>query len=142
MRYYGFQADELLSEDKPNFNEELDPKCDWALRHLERFPIEVNTAPYEDILRIPGVGPKSAARIIQSRRYGSLDFDHLKKMGVVLKRAHYFITCSGRMMYHTPIEEKYITRQLTSVEYRENWELQHQQGYRQMALFSDFGIQA
>lgn len=142
LRYYGFQADELLSEDKPNFNEQLDPKCDWALRHLERFPIEVNTAPYEDILRIPGVGPKSAARIIQSRRFGSLDFDHLKKMGVVLKRAHYFITCSGRMMYHTPIEEKYITRQLTSVEYRENWELQHQQGYRQMSLFSDFGIQA
>ena len=68
--------------------------------------------------------------------------NHLKKMGVVLKRAHYFITCSGRMMYHTPIEEQYITRQLTSVEYRENWELQHQQGYRQMSLFSDFGMQA
>ena len=104
LRFYGFHVDELLSEERPDFNELLDPKCDWALRHLELFPVEINTADYGMILRIPGVGPKSALRIVQARKYGKLDFPHLKKMGVVLKRAHYFITCDGRMMYATPIE--------------------------------------
>ena len=112
------------------------------MRHLECFPMEINRAPYGDLLRVPGIGVKSARRILAARRSTKLTFQDLKKLGVVLKRAVYFITCSGRMMYHTPIEEQYITRQLTSVEYRENWELQHQQGYRQMSLFSDFGIQA
>ena len=85
LRFYGFHAEELLSEQRPNFIEQIDPKCEWALRHLELFPVEINTASYERILRIPGVGQKSAGRIVRARRYGSLDFDHLKKMGVVLK---------------------------------------------------------
>lgn len=141
LRFYGFQADELLSETRPNFNVQLDPKCDWALRHLGEFPVEVRTAPYDVLLRVPGVGPKSASRIVNARRYGSISFEHLKKMGVVLKRAHYFITCGGKMMYRTPIEEQYITRQLTSVNTRENWQIQHQQeDHRQMSLFDDFGI--
>mgnify|MGYP000066746423 FL=1 len=89
-------AEELLSEQRPNFNEQIDPKCEWALRHLELFPVEINTASYERILRIPGVGPKSAGRIVRARRYGSLDFDHLKKMGVVLKRAHYLSPVTER----------------------------------------------
>lgn len=136
LRYYGFRAEELLSEQKPNFNEQLDPKCDWALRHLELFPVEVQNASYEMLLRIPGIGPKSADRIVKSRRYGRLDFEHLKKMGVVLKRAHYFITCNGRMMYRTPIEEGYITRQMLSVNGRENWQVSHQnEQYHQMSLF-------
>ena len=141
LRFYGFSADELLSEQRPNFNEELDPKCDWALRHLERFPVEVNTAQYETLLRVPGVGPKSALRIVQSRRYGKLDFAHLKRMGVVLKRAHYFLTCDGKMMYHTPIEENYITRQLTDTNRRENWQIAHraEDSYRQMSLFEVLG---
>lgn len=134
LRYYGFQADELLSEDRPNFNEKIDPKCEWAIRHLDRFPVEVQTAPYDVILRIPGVGPKSARRIMQSRRYGKLDFDSLKKMGVVLKRAHYFITCNGKMMYNTKIEENYITRQLVSDNTKENWQLAHKNNYHQMTL--------
>lgn len=142
LRFYGFQADELLSEEKPNFNEQLDPKCDWALRHLELFPVEVNTASYDMILRIPGVGPKSAYRIIQARRYGKVDFAYLKKMGVVLKRAHYFITCGGKMMYRIPIEEQYITRQLIGDNHRENWEIAHQNQYEQMSLFDDFGMDA
>lgn len=142
LRFYGFHAEELLSEQRPNFNEQIDPKCEWALRHLELFPVEINTASYEQILRIPGVGPKSAGRIVRARRYGSLDFDHLKKVGVVLKRAHYFITCNGKMMYRIPIEEEFITKQLTSVEYKENWQLMHQQDYHQMSLFGDFGVQA
>ncbi len=144
LRFYGFHADELLSEERPDFNELLDPKCDWALRHLELFPVEINTADYSMILRIPGVGPKSALRIIQSRRYGKLDFPHLKKMGVVLKRAHYFITCGGRMMYPTPIEERYITRQLIGVNAKENWQIRHssEAGFRQLSLFEDFQMGA
>ena len=141
LRFYGFQADELLSESRPNFNVQLDPKCDWALRHLGEFPVEVRTASYDVLLRVPGIGPKSAGRIVNARRYGSISFEHLKKMGVVLKRAHYFITCGGKMMYRTPIEEQYITRQLTGVNTRENWQIQHQQeNHRQMSLFDDFGI--
>lgn len=141
LRFYGFQADELLSETRPNFNVQLDPKCDWALQHLGEFPVEVRTASYDVLLRVPGIGPKSAGRIVNARRYGSISFEHLKKMGVVLKRAHYFITCGGKMMYRTPIEEQYITRQLTSVNTRENWQIQHQQeDHRQMSLFDDFGI--
>lgn len=141
LRFYGFQADELLSETRPNFNVQLDPKCDWALRHLGEFPVEVRTASYDVLLRVPGIGPKSAGRIVNARRYGSISFEHLKKMGVVLKRAHYFITCGGKMMYRTPIEEQYITRQLTGVNTRENWQIQHQQeDHRQMSLFDDFEI--
>lgn len=112
LRFYGFKADELLSERRPNFNELIDPKCDWAVRHLEEFPVEINRADYYTLLRVPGIGTKSAKRIIAARRHGKLDFNDIKKMGVVLKRALYFITCNGRMMYHTPIEEGYITRQL------------------------------
>lgn len=140
LRFYGFEADELLSENRPNFNDQLDPKCDWALRHLELFPVEIQTASYDMILRIPGIGPRSAARIVQARRFGSLTFDNLKKMGVVLKRAHYFITCSGKMMYPIPIEEQYITRQLTATNQKENWQIAHRNGYQQMSLFDDFGL--
>lgn len=140
LRFYGFQADELLSEEKPNFNEQLDPKCDWALRHLSLFPLEVQKASYDMLLRTPGIGPRSAGRIMHARRYGSLDFDSLKKMGVVLKRAHYFITCNGRRLYHTPMEEQFITRQLIDTNGKENWQVANQnKSYQQMSL-SDFGI--
>ena len=99
LRFYGFSAGELLSEDRPDFNIFLDPKCDWALRHLEAFPVEINRADYNTLLRVPGIGVKSANRIVKARRHSRLDFSDLKKIGVVLKRAAYFITCSGRMMY-------------------------------------------
>ena len=140
LRFYGFQADELLSEAQPDFNELLDPKCDWALRHLEQFPVEVETASYALLLRIPGIGPKSASRITHARRYGRLNFESLKKMGVVLKRAHYFITCGGKQMFHTPIEADYITRQLITVDKKDLWNIQHSnESYSQMTL-ADFGI--
>lgn len=140
LRFYGFQAGELLSEEQPNFNELLDPKCDWALRHLDQFPVDVERASYPVLLRVPGIGPKSASRITHSRRYGRLDFDSLKKMGVVLKRAHYFITCGGRQMYHTPIEQEYITRQLVTVDKNDLWKIRHSgESYSQMTL-ADFGI--
>ena len=136
LRFYGFQADELLSESRPNFNEQLDPKCDWAIRNLGQFPVEVQNASYDMLLRIPGIGPKSARRIVETRRYAKLDFDILKKIGVVLKRAHYFITCNGRMMYRIPIEESYITSCLTDDNHKENWEITHQnEKYHQLSLF-------
>ena len=112
LRFYGFKADELLSEAKPNLHEQIDPKCNWAVNHLELFPVEINKADYYTLLRVPGVGTKSAKRIIAARRHATLDFDDIKKMGVVLKRAIYFVTCKGRMMYSTKLEEGYITNHL------------------------------
>lgn len=96
LRFYGFEADELLSKSNPNFNPELDPKADWAMRNLHMFPIEVNSAEYELLLRVPGIGVKSAQRIITARRVSRLTFDNLKKIGVVLKRAGHFLTCQGK----------------------------------------------
>lgn len=140
LRYYGFHAEELLSPEKPNFNILLDPKCDWALRHLEQFPVEVNTASYDTLLKVPGIGVKSAMRIVRAREGSTLDFTSLKKIGVVLKRAKYFLTCSGRMMYRIPIEEDFLTRQLTGEDARTTWELEHPQTYRQLSLFDDMQL--
>jgi len=110
------------------------------VRHLEQFPIEINRAPYETLLRIPGVGVKSARRIVAARRSGNLTFADLKKIGVVLKRAIYFITCSGRMMYPTKLEEDYIVRNLTSVKDRIQFGSDGMT-YRQMSLFDDSSFQ-
>lgn len=140
LRYYGFQVGELLSESHPNFNLFLDPKCDWAVSHLEQFPVEVMRASYEQLLRVPGIGVKSAQRIIRARRFGKLDFDSLKRMGVVLRRAHYFITCQGKLMMPVKIEEGYITRGLMSAEDQKNWQISHPDQYRQMSLFDDFRV--
>jgi putative DNA modification/repair radical SAM protein len=96
MRYYDFQAEEILDEDNPYLDLEVDPKMAWALRHMDRFPIEINKAPLEELLRIPGVGTISARRIVRQRRMAAVQFDDLKKLGVVVKRAKYFFTCSGR----------------------------------------------
>ena len=136
LRFYGFRADELLDEKRPNFNVLLDPKEDWALRHLEFFPVEINRADYQVLLRVPGIGVKSAQRIVKARRNGNLCFEDLKRIGVVLKRALYFITCSGHMMYKTKIEEDYITRNLLAVKEK----LPAEAGgmtYRQLSLFDD-----
>ncbi len=136
LRFYGFRADELLDEKRPNFNVLLDPKEDWALRHLEFFPVEINRADYQVLLRVPGIGVKSAQRIVKARRNGNLRFEDLKWIGVVLKRALYFITCSGHMMYKTKIEEDYITRNLLAVKEK----LPAEAGgmtYRQLSLFDD-----
>ena len=96
LRFYRFRAEEILDDAHPNFNPLLDPKCNWALNHMEQFPVEVNRAPYETLLRIPGVGVKSAQRIVSARRYAVLDLAALKKLGIVLKRARFFITCNGK----------------------------------------------
>ena len=93
----------------------FESECDWALRHLEEFPVEINRASYQTLLRVPGIGVKSAQRIVKARRLGSLDFPDLKRIGVVLKRALYFITCRGKTLYPVKIEEDYITRNLLYV---------------------------
>ena len=117
LRFYGFQAKELLTEKRPFFNTYLDPKCDWALGHLEQFPAEITRADYQTLLRVPGIGTKSARRILQARRTGSISFSSLKTMGVVLKRAIYFITCHGKSAYpFMKIDEDYITRNLLADE--------------------------
>ncbi|MCI8447482.1 MAG: putative DNA modification/repair radical SAM protein [Eubacterium sp.] len=134
LRYYGFAAAELLSEQRPNFNVLLDPKCDWAVRHLEQFPVEINRADYYTLLRVPGIGVKSARRIVGARKSASLNFDDLKKIGVVLKRALYFITCRGRMMYRTKLEEDYIVRNI--IDPKENLPFTKDgMTYQQLSLF-------
>ena len=95
LRFYQFEADEILDQDNPNFNPYLDPKCNWAVQHYGLFPVDVNRAPFEMLLRVPGIGPKSARRIWRARKQAALGLDELKRMGVVLKRAQYFITCRG-----------------------------------------------
>ena len=137
LRYYGFHAEELLSPEKPNFNLLLDPKCEWALRHLEQFPVEVTTASYNQLLKVPGIGNKSALRIVQTRKNIRLDFSILKRLGIVLKRAQYFVTCHGKMLYSMPIEENFITRQLTAEQKETSWKLEHPQTYQQLSLFDD-----
>ena len=138
MRFYGFHSGELLSEEKPNFNVLLDPKCDWAIRHLEQFPVEINRADYYTLLRVPGIGVRSAQRIVKARRSVRLDFKDIKKMGVVLKRALYFITCSGRTLYPIRMNEDFITNRIIGVEALNRYQIEHHDSYRQLSLFDDF----
>jgi len=144
LRYYHFEVSELLSEDRPDFNIFLDPKCDWALRHLEYFPVEINRASYQTLLRVPGIGYKSAERIVKARKQNTLTFEDLKKIGVVLKRALYFITCSGKMMYRTKLEENYICENLMRDKTQIPKDIR-EGGYQQLSFFdkdirSDFHL--
>lgn len=116
LRYYHFQAEELLDEAHPNFNPLVDPKCSWALAHMEQFPVEVNRADYEVLLRVPGIGVTCARRILTARRCGPLTFEGLKRLRVVLKRAQYFITCSGRMMEGLRVSPDGVLRNLAALE--------------------------
>lgn len=135
LRFYGFKAEELLSESHPNFDIALDPKCDWAVKNLNYFPVEVNTAPYEMLLRIPGVGIRSAQRILAARRVSSLDFSALKKLGVVLKRARFFITCRGKYQGLTDINALFIREALVQTD-----NSQIPSSYQQLSLFDNFSF--
>ena len=114
LRFYGFSVNELLDEQHPSLDPLLDPKCQWALRHLEHFPVEINRAPKEMLLRVPGIGVRSAGRIVTARRAGHLRFEDLKKLGIVLKRAAFFITCDGRMQEGVVFQPDVIYRHLTA----------------------------
>lgn len=140
LRFYGFQAGELLSEQQPNFNVLLDPKCNWAINHLEQFPVEINKVDYYTLLRVPGIGVKSARRIIGARRMGALNFSDLKKIGVVLKRALYFITCSGKMMYPVKIEADYILNHMLELKERLPVGIGGKDIYHQISLFDTQGF--
>lgn len=117
IRFYGFKIDDLLDDTHPNFHTMLDPKCDWALRNLQHFPVEINKADYNTLLKVPGIGVISAKRIITARREFNLTFENLKTLGIVLKRARYFITCNGK--YYDPIKhfnENFIAQNLLFLE--------------------------
>ena len=132
LRFYGFKADELLSETHPNFNNVLDPKCEWALRNLDKFPIEINKANYFTLIRVPGIGVISAKKIIKARRNFDLNFDSLKNLGIVLKRAKYFITCKGK--YYDKVykfNESFIE---TNLVYQERNTL-NKSDFEQLSLF-------
>ncbi len=133
LRFYHFKVKDLLNPDNPNFNILVDPKADWALRHLDEFPKEVNTSSYNDLLKIPGIGVKSAKRIIYSRRVFKLYFDDLKKMGVVLKRAKYFITCGGKYFLDSSLFKKeFIEKNLVLEEF-----IPEKKEFEQLRLFNE-----
>lgn len=133
LRFYGFAASELLDEEHQNFNPFVDPKCNWALNHMDLFPMDVNRATYDDLLRVPGIGVTSAKRITAARRTGSLDYSGLKKLGVVLKRAQYFITCNGKTAAGLNIARSAVLRSLMSQKELSMYQLETQP--EQLSLF-------
>ncbi len=119
LRFYGFSAEEILTDDVSFLDLELDPKSSWALRNLGAFPVEVNTADYETLLRVPGVGQKSAQRIVEMRRHCSPSFDTLKMIGVVMKRARFFITSGGRALEGRDLPPEILRHRLLQADPRE-----------------------
>lgn len=134
LRFYGFEAKELLDEENPDFDLTLDPKCDWALRNIHLFPVEINKADYDMLLRVPGIGVKSAMRIIQARRFSAIDFYDLKKLGIVLKRAQYFITCKGKYYGLKSMDSQVIRNQLVEGS-------QTEKNYQQLSLFDQVSLE-
>ncbi|MEG1683997.1 MAG: putative DNA modification/repair radical SAM protein [Oscillospiraceae bacterium] len=116
LRFYGFRADELLDAANPDFNPLVDPKCSWALAHLSFFPVEIRTASYEELLRVPGIGVTGARRILTARRGGPLHCDDLRKLGIVMKRAQYFITAGGKMTEGLRFTPSSLLQQLIAAE--------------------------
>ena len=115
MRFYKFDAAELIDEGQPFLATDIDPKANWAINHLDRFPIEVNTAPYEELLRVPGIGVRGAKAIVGARRATALGEAELRKLGVAYKRARFFITCRGRYQGHgTRFDKESLHAQLAA----------------------------
>ena len=135
LRFYGFRAAELLDDAHPNFDCRLDPKSSWAVAHLEQFPVEIMRADLETLLRVPGIGPVSARRILSARRQSHLRFEDLKKLGVVVKRAQFFITCGGRMRQGLRFSPDTLSVQLSQMERG----LPPESGAEQLSLFDNAG---
>ncbi|HHV30443.1 putative DNA modification/repair radical SAM protein [Acetivibrio mesophilus] len=132
LRFYGFSADELLDERNPDFDPQLDPKANWAVNNISLFPVEVNRADYEMLLRVPGIGVRSAKKIIMARKVKSLCFEDLKKLGVVLKRARFFITCKGKYFFNYNMEQLLIRQNLIN-----GWETdEKKQEWEQISILS------
>ena len=134
LRFYGYTVDNLLDSSNPNFNILLDPKADWALRHMNEFPKEINDVSYYDLLKIPGIGPTSAKKIISSRKYFKINFNDLKKMGISIKRAKYFILCNGKYFTDPTIFKKKFIESNLILESKEN---STTNAGVQLTLFSD-----
>jgi len=115
LRFYHFKAAEILDDNEPFLDPHIDPKTAWALRHLDFFPVEINRADYETLLRVPGIGAKTARRVIETRRSRSLNFESLRRLGAVLKRARYFITCEGTFI-ERPDDPLRIRRRLSDID--------------------------
>lgn len=130
LRFYGFRVDEIVDEKHPDLDEMLDPKTGWALRHPEFFPVEINHADYETLLRVPGIGVKSAQRILSARRFSPLRFEDLIRIGITMKRARYFITCTGRFIDELQGDLSRARRALTACD-----ELQALAAPKQLELF-------
>lgn len=135
LRFYGFAANELLDQQHQNFNPYLDPKSNWALNHMDFFPVDVNRAPYRDLLRVPGIGVTSAKRILTARRTATLNPDGLKRLGVVLKRAQYFITCNGKTAAGVRITSNAMLHSLLSGKALELYNLGYSTKSEQLTLF-------
>jgi putative DNA modification/repair radical SAM protein len=114
LRFYEFSAEEILTPDEPNLDEEVDPKMLWALNNLQHFPIEINRASYEELIRIPGIGIRSAHKILKARRFSTLSFESLKKLRISTKKAKYFILCKGKYHNEIPLYKEHIKAALTA----------------------------
>ncbi|MBC9785644.1 putative DNA modification/repair radical SAM protein [Heliobacterium chlorum] len=133
LRFYGFTAGEILDGSQPNLDLDVDPKTGWALRNLHSFPVEINRADYETLLRVPGIGVKSANRIITARRVRRIEFEHLAKMGIVLKRARYFITCNGKYYGQVSLDAANLRQRLILPQATKGLT----SGWEQMSLFTE-----
>lgn len=136
LRFYGFKAAELLNEYNPNLDTSFDPKTFWALNNLDKFPVDINKVPYIVLLRVPGIGVRSAQRIIAVRKVHNLTFTDLKKIGVVLKRAQYFITCSGKYWGDVSFNDNLIRGRLldNSPQFKK---ISQKESFEQLSLFSN-----
>ena len=140
LRFYQFDVNEIINESDPYLDPYLDPKCNWAMNNLDRFPLEVNKAEYEMLLRVPGIGVTGARRIVRARRTQNLTFEHLKKLRIVLKRAQYFITCGGTFAADTPFAHDAIYEKLTTDSSKQRGfreVMQARSAFEQLALFDD-----
>lgn len=135
MRYYAFSPDELATPEEPWLDLDLDPKLTWALRHLDRFPVEVMDAPLELLLRVPGVGPVGARRIIAARRHTRLSFSDLRRLNVTLKRARHFLTCSGIRDKDCPLDEGLIRQRMVSDVTTTRYNRRRREAEGQLSLF-------
>lgn len=134
LRFYHFTASELLNDKNPNFDINFDPKTNWALNHIEKFPVEVNIVSENILLRIPGVGIRSVKKILAARKVHSITFEDLKKLGVVLKRAQYFITCKGKYFGDVSFNDGLIKARLLSSQ-RNN--IKESPLYEQLSFFKN-----
>lgn len=140
LRFYQFDANEIITEDNPNLNTAVDPKCNWALNHLEQFPMEIQTASFHDLLRIPGIGVNSAKRIVAARKTAKLTFTDLKRMGIVLKRATYFITCNGKSQFPLKMNQAFILSNLLGLREKLPQSVTGDALYEQLSLLDTFNL--